>query len=212
MPPTPTQPPTKSNSTVGNYTLNNGTQRCLMVQMELKIRLVSLKANGTFLLLPNKTSTAGNCYDNNATLVLISKELNITFVFSKNATSNKTMVKKVNFTLTYDFNKKSNDAVTYNVANDSLKMFETKFGHSHSCSKESISVGQGFYLDLSHDRNQAFNFPKTNKFGPADYCSADQSNYRVAIAVGITLLVLVVVVVIAYLLARRKRNNGYQSL
>lgn len=47
---------------------------------------------------------------------------------------------------------------------------------------------------------------------PADSCPADKENYRVAIAVGITLLVLIIVVVLVYLIGRRKRNNGYQSL
>lgn len=46
----------------------------------------------------------------------------------------------------------------------------------------------------------------------ADVCPADQSDYRVAIAVGVTLLVLIVVVVIAYLVGRRRRSDGYQSL
>uniref|UniRef100_A0A3Q2TUS6 Uncharacterized protein n=1 Tax=Fundulus heteroclitus TaxID=8078 RepID=A0A3Q2TUS6_FUNHE len=47
---------------------------------------------------------------------------------------------------------------------------------------------------------------------PADPCPADQPDYRVAIAVGVTLLVLIVIVVIVYLLGRRKRTAGYQSL
>ena len=47
---------------------------------------------------------------------------------------------------------------------------------------------------------------------PADSCAADQPDHRVAIAVGVTLLVLIVIVVVAYLLGRRKRTDGYQSL
>lgn len=47
---------------------------------------------------------------------------------------------------------------------------------------------------------------------PADPCAADRPDYRVAIAVGVTLLVLIVIVVIAYLLGRKRRTDGYQSL
>jgi hypothetical protein len=48
---------------------------------------------------------------------------------------------------------------------------------------------------------------------PADPCPADRpADYRVAIAVGIVLLILIIIVVVAYLLSRRKRSDGYQSL
>lgn len=46
----------------------------------------------------------------------------------------------------------------------------------------------------------------------ADPCPADQPDYRVAIAVGIVLLILIVIVVVAYIIGRRKRTDGYQSL
>lgn len=49
-------------------------------------------------------------------------------------------------------------------------------------------------------------------FFTADKCPADQTDYRVAIAVGVTLLVLIIVVVVAYLLGRKRRTDGYQSL
>ncbi|XP_055012081.1 lysosome-associated membrane glycoprotein 1 isoform X3 [Boleophthalmus pectinirostris] len=212
LPPTTTQPPKVTNSTVGNYTLDNGKHRCLMAQMELRIRLASKEANGTFLLLPNMTRTAGDCNDNHATLKLISKELNITFSYLKNATAKMAFVDKLAFNLTYDFSKKSNAVQTYSVTNQSIQVFEAKLGKSYSCRKESLYMGQGLYLDINHDRMQAFNFTNSNEFGTTDPCPADQNNYRVAIAVGITLLVLIVVVVIAYLLARKKRTDGYQSL
>lgn len=72
-------------------------------------------------------------------------------------------------------------------------------------------MGNGLYLDVIQDRMQAFNFT-SNDFGTSDPCPADKPDYRVAIAVGVTLLVLIVVVVVVYLLGRRKRSDGYQSL
>lgn len=47
---------------------------------------------------------------------------------------------------------------------------------------------------------------------PADFCAADKPDYRVAIGVGVTLLVLILVVVVAYMLSRRRRTDGYQTL
>ncbi|KAK7910262.1 hypothetical protein WMY93_014946 [Mugilogobius chulae] len=107
-----------------------------------------------------------------------------------------------------------NAAENYNGTNKDLTAFQAGLGKSYSCSKESLTVNktQGLYLDIDQERMQVFNFANDKDFGPADPCPADRSNYRVAIAVGITLLVLVVVVVIAYFVARRKRTDGYQSL
>lgn len=47
---------------------------------------------------------------------------------------------------------------------------------------------------------------------PGDYCPADQRSYKIAIGVGVALLVLIVVVVVAYLVSRKRRTDGYQSL
>lgn len=73
-------------------------------------------------------------------------------------------------------------------------------------------MGNGLYLDVNQDRMQAFNLKNNIDFGTPDPCAADRPDYRVAIAVGVTLLVLIVIVVIAYLLGRKRRTDGYQSL
>ncbi|KAF7653335.1 hypothetical protein LDENG_00084240 [Lucifuga dentata] len=73
-------------------------------------------------------------------------------------------------------------------------------------------MGNSLYLDISQDRMQAFNLTANKEFGSPDVCDADKPDYRVAIAVGVTLLVLIIIVVIVYLLGRRRRTDGYQSL
>ncbi|KAF4089358.1 hypothetical protein AMELA_G00065250 [Ameiurus melas] len=45
-----------------------------------------------------------------------------------------------------------------------------------------------------------------------DLCKADRPDYRVAIGVGVVLLILIIIVVVAYLISRRKRTDGYQTL
>lgn len=47
---------------------------------------------------------------------------------------------------------------------------------------------------------------------PADTCPADKPDYSVAIGVGVALLVLIVIVVVVYMVSRKKRTDGYQSL
>ncbi|XP_069033927.1 macrosialin [Embiotoca jacksoni] len=215
--PTTTTPPRpgptpSTNVTVGNYTLMaDKTVVCLMAQMALKIRLQTPKANGTFIVQPKDTQTEGRCKETTANLTLVFKEGFITFLYNKSVADNSVYVDAVSFDLSYPLSTRGSNK-PYNAKNDSLHLFRAKVGHSYSCTGESIYMGNGLYLDVSQDRMQAFNLTKSNNFGFPDNCPADQPDYRVAIAVGVTLLVLVVVVVVAYLLGRRRRTNGYQTL
>ncbi|XP_015260456.1 PREDICTED: lysosome-associated membrane glycoprotein 1-like, partial [Cyprinodon variegatus] len=99
----------------------------------------------------------------------------------------------------------------YFATNNSLNLFAARIGYCYSCKKETLYMGNGLYLDITKDQMQAFNI-SNGEFGKPDFCPADQPDYRVAIAVGITLLVLIVIVLIVYLLGRRRRTAGYQSL
>ncbi|KAK7910261.1 hypothetical protein WMY93_014945 [Mugilogobius chulae] len=83
----PAPTPKPNPSTVGNYTGYNGSKLCLWVMMELKIRLVSSKVSGTYLLLPNATEFTADCQLTNATLnLVVPKELSFRMVFIKNDT------------------------------------------------------------------------------------------------------------------------------
>ncbi|GLD68194.1 lysosome-associated membrane glycoprotein 2-like isoform X2 [Lates japonicus] len=176
--------------------------------MELQIRLATLKANGTFIVQPNKTKADGFCEEMKANLTLVFKEGFITFMFNKSADGTG-YVNALFFTLAYPLSK---DRSAYSANNNSLHLFPAKAGHSYSCKKESLYMGNGLWLDVDRDRMQAFNVSKNHEFGISDFCPADQPDYRVAIGVGVTLLVLIVIVVVAYMLSRRRRSDGYQSL
>ncbi|KAM6960313.1 lysosome-associated membrane glycoprotein 1, partial [Tautogolabrus adspersus] len=208
--PTPPKPTPQTNSTVGNYTLmKDKSTICLMAQMALKIRLVKPKENGTFIVQPKSTKVEGDCKDPKANLTLSFKEGFITFLFNRSSENNTVYVHTLSFNLDYPLVKDENK---FNGLNSSLRLFTAKVGHSYSCKSESVYMGNGLYLDLDKDRMQAFNLTKSNEFGMPDPCAADQPDYRVAVAVGVTLLVLIIIVVVAYLLGRRRRADGYQTL
>ncbi|XP_037614059.1 macrosialin isoform X2 [Sebastes umbrosus] len=208
-PPQPTPGPTKDS--VGNYTLMaDKTVMCVMAQMALKIRLAIPKGSGTFVVQPNITKVEGSCKGTKANLTLVFKEGFITFMFNQSIAEDRVFVDTLSFSLSYPLIKDAN--MPYTASNKSLHLFEAKVAHSYSCKAESVFMGNGLYLDVTQDRMQAFNLTKSNDFGTPDPCPADKPDYRVAIAVGVTLLVLIIIVVVAYLLGRRKRTGGYQSL
>ncbi|XP_070711221.1 macrosialin [Pempheris klunzingeri] len=209
-PPSP-KPTPSANLTVGKYNLTTDKKViCLMAQMALQIRLAKPKDNGTFIIQPSMTTANGGCQQTKANLTLVFKEGFITLMFNKSTADNAVYVDALSFVLNYPLSKGGN--AEYKASNKSLHLFTAKVGHSYSCRSESLYMGNGLYLDIQQDRMQAFNLTKSNEFGVSDPCAADKPDYRVAIAVGVTLLVLICIVVVAYLLGRRRRTDGYQSL
>ncbi|XP_034471061.1 macrosialin isoform X4 [Hippoglossus hippoglossus] len=207
----PPEPTPSTNLTVGNYSLKTDKNvTCLMAHMSLQIRVARPKLNGTFIVQPKDTKAVGDCKGTKANLTLQFKEGHITFMFNKSSANNTVYVNALSFHISYIFSKGAVDQ--YQAKNDSVSLFSAKVGHSYSCKAESIYMGDGLYLDVDEDRLQAFNLTKANDFGAPDACPADQPNYGVAIGVGVTLLVLIIIVVVAYILSRRRRTDGYQSL
>ncbi|KAF6730832.1 Lysosome-associated membrane glycoprotein 1 [Oryzias melastigma] len=174
--------------------------------MALQIRLITKQNNGTFIVQPSKTDTEGGCMKTNAEIKLKFQEGFINFHFNKS--EDMVYVDALSFNLKYPLVK---GGMEYDASNTSLKLFSARSGHSYSCRSQSVYMGNGLYLDVTQAQMQALDLQNGN-FGKPDACPADQPDYRVAIAVGVTLLVLIVVVVIVYLLGRRRRTDGYQSL
>uniref|UniRef100_A0AAX7SPD9 Uncharacterized protein n=1 Tax=Astatotilapia calliptera TaxID=8154 RepID=A0AAX7SPD9_ASTCA len=204
--PTPTPRPS-AGLTVGYYNITkNKSETCLRAQMALQIRKVS--TNAIFIVQPHLTSTSGSCNENSANLKISFKEGFINFSFTKSVPNNTVYVDAVSFSLNYPL---TTNGTTYNANNKSVHLFPAQIGHSYSCSADSIYMGNDLSLDVNSDRTQAFNLTKNN-FGDRDYCPADQRSYKIAIGVGVALLVLIVVVVVAYLVSRKRRTDGYQSL
>ncbi|XP_026175874.1 macrosialin-like [Mastacembelus armatus] len=207
-PPHPT--PTPTNLTVGNYSLKTDKNVvCVMTQLSLQIRLATPEVNGTFIVQPKYTHPEGVCDETKANLTLVFSEGSITFLFRKNTTDNIVYVDTLSFFLSYAF--MVGDFKNYTASNKSVHLFTAKVGSYYSCRNESLYMGKGLYLDVTQNKMQAFNLTNNN-FGFPDPCPADKHDYRVAIAVGVTLLVLIFIVLLAYLLGRKRRTDGYQSL
>nr|XP_049601588.1 lysosome-associated membrane glycoprotein 1 isoform X5 [Syngnathus scovelli] len=206
---TPPKPNPPADLIAGDYRLMKDKIVCLMAHVALQLRLETPKASGTFVVQPNKTRAVGECRENRANLTLVFKEGFITFMFNKSSAENIAYVDTLLFNLTYPL---SNVSGHYAAANISLRAFPAKIGHSYACRSDSVFMGNGLYLDVKDDRMQAFNLTPSGEFGVTDHCAADQPDYRVAIGVGVTLLVLILVVVVVYLLGRKRRTDGYQSL
>ncbi|KAL4631442.1 macrosialin-like [Arapaima gigas] len=207
-----TTPPAPTPSTtleVGNYSVNAGGSLCVRAQMAIQIQMSKRNETGVFIIQPNKTHADGGCDNTTANLTLLFKEGNLTFLFLRNITSNRVFVTSISFNVNYPII--SSGPTQHSAMNNSVNQFSATISHCYSCKNSSVSMGEGYQLDISMVQLQAFNFTNGN-FGSPEPCPADLPNYHVAIAVGIVLLILIIIVVVAYFIGRRKRMDGYQSL
>ncbi|KTF94139.1 hypothetical protein cypCar_00036259 [Cyprinus carpio] len=203
-------PTPSTNMTTGNYNISDGKGTlCIMVVAAIRIRVNTSEANGTFIVQPSKTNVKGNCSEEEASLMISFNEGDISLQFQKNKETKKVYVKYVQYNLTYAF--KTGALSNYTGTNKSLELFSVDLGYSYSCKDETVFMGSGVSLDLTQYRVQAFDI-KNKNFGPPELCKADQPDYRVPIAVGVILIILIIIVVIAYLISRKRRTDGYQSL
>ncbi|CAM4516327.1 unnamed protein product [Leuciscus chuanchicus] len=207
LPPAPTPP---TNMTKGSYNVTDEKGNiCILADLEIGIRVITKEVNGTFIVQPSKTTTNGQCVGNTGDITLHFGEGDISLKFKNDETKKKVYVEYMEYNLNYAF--KRGAMINYSGKNKSLELFSADPGHSYSCSAETVYMGDGVSLVLTNYRLQAFNI-KNKKFGTTDLCKADKPDYRVPIAVGIILIILIVIVVIAYLISRKRRSNGYQSL
>ncbi|XP_026208648.1 macrosialin-like [Anabas testudineus] len=204
-PPAPTPTPS-TNLTPGTYYVHKDNKTCVMATMALELRID--KSNLSFIVQPNKTTAVGVCNETRANLTLVFEEGFITFIFNKSTPENIVYVDTLSFSISYP---SSGANGPYTANNMSVHLFPAKIGHSYSCKKDSLYMGNGLYLDVTKDQMQAYNLTNS-AFGRSDFCPADQPDYRVAIGVGVALLILIVIVVVVYIVSRKKRTDGYQSL
>ncbi|XP_073693392.1 uncharacterized protein [Garra rufa] len=162
--PVPTPP---TNVTIGkyNYTDKDG-KICIMLDMAIGIRVNTSEVNGTFIVQPSKTNVSGECQDKVVNLMLSFPEGGISVQFQKNDTTKKAYLRFVQFDLTYAF--KTGVSKSYSGENRSLELFSADLGHSYSCQAETVYMGNGVSLDLTHNRFQAFEI-KDKQFGPRKY-------------------------------------------
>ncbi|XP_059363287.1 macrosialin-like [Carassius carassius] len=203
-------PTPSTNMTTGNYNISDGKGAlCIMVEVAIGIRVNTSEVNDTYIVQPKKTNVKGNCSEEEAFFMISFNEGEISLQFQKNKATKKVYVKFVQYDLTYAFSKGMQRL--YKGMNNSLELFSVDAGYSYSCKDEMVYMGNGVSLDLTRYKVQAFDI-KNKNFGPPELCKADQPDYRVPIAVGVILIILIIIVVIAYLISRKRRTDGYQSL
>eukprot|EP00062_Callorhinchus_milii_P027953 gi/632991891/ref/XP_007884831.1/ PREDICTED: macrosialin [Callorhinchus milii] len=195
----------------GKYNVTQGNKICLKVFSSIQIRVryntTHKQEWGIFYIHPNKVKPSGTCGEVNATLNLKFPEGHLSFVFKR--TPKSFLLVKINSSITYAF--PGTKGQTVKATNDKMEELSTPLGKSYSCSNRSLEVSEFFWVDLMKDHIQAFNFSKSNDFGPVTSCPQD-GNHVVAIVVGVVVAVLIIVVIIAYCVGRKRNNAGYQSI
>ncbi|XP_077333457.1 lysosome-associated membrane glycoprotein 2 isoform X2 [Lithobates pipiens] len=204
--PQPTTKPVDKPS-VGNYSVLNGTETCLLASMGLQLNaslLVEGKNVWTALNIdPSNTNSSGNCGNETALLRLTNGTTVVEFLFFiKNKNFH---LQEVNVTL---FNGSGISSKT----NFNLSLWEASLGNSYLCRKEQlITVSEDLYLNTFDVRVQPFNL-HNGTYGTASECHLDDDSILIPIIVGAALSGLIVIIVIAYLIGRRKTYAGYQTI
>ncbi|KAK6325743.1 hypothetical protein J4Q44_G00050850 [Coregonus suidteri] len=100
----------------------------------------------------------------------------------------------------------------FNTSNSSLDYLRGSLGRSYMCSSEqTLAVDQNFSLNTFQLQVQPFGLTR-GQFAQAEECQLDQDNMLIPIVVGAALAGLVLIVLIAYLIGRKRRPAGYQTI
>ncbi|KAJ8013260.1 hypothetical protein DPEC_G00051410 [Dallia pectoralis] len=210
-PPTPTGQPER-----GYYNITNGNgTTCLMAYMGLQINVNV--SSGTLNkavwkvqnLQPNRTNSSGSCDSESSTLRLTDEQnkINLTFVFSMNATTNKYRLSEVSLSASWPDVKNP-----FSASNRSLDYLHGTAGRSYMCrEQQNLPVTVNFSLNTFQLQVQPFNLTG-DQFGTAEECQLDEDNMLIPIIVGAALAGLVLVVLVAYLIGRKRSHAGYQTI
>ncbi|XP_045072663.1 lysosome-associated membrane glycoprotein 1-like [Coregonus clupeaformis] len=208
--PTPPGTPNQGSYSVSN---SNGTV-CLLARMALQLNISHFSAlqNKTIQevvnLLPNQTTSSGSCDPSSATLVLTQGgTTNLSFLFTLNTTSNRYHLSGLSVVAAW-----SDMTAPFNTSNSSLDYLRGSLGRSYMCSSEqTLAVDQNFSLNTFQLQVQPFGLTR-GQFAQAEECQLDQDNMLIPIVVGAALAGLVLIVLIAYLIGRKRRPAGYQTI
>lgn len=209
----PASPVTPGPPERGSYNVTNGSDTvCLLARMGLQLNISFISSSHgktvqeVLNLHPNLVKSSGSCDPDSATLVLSEDNINLTFSFSLNTTSNK-----------YHLSGLELSAALPDMAkglvfrNTTLNYMVGTLGHSYMCQKEKIlSITQDFSLNTFQLQVQPFGV--NGDFGAAEECDLDEDDMLIPIIVGAALAVLVLIVILAYLIGRNRSHAGYQTI
>jgi len=221
----------------GNYTLPKSSQNlCFAARFDLVLNVEYLKSDGktniSKIPLNNETFQYydGTCLLTNAhtlTITMLDNLTSITLEFSLDE-KNQTSLKKVYGTVTVNKNTDyfpnyatSSEGIHVFLANESL--FATDRSNSYRCNSkttiDNFKTDGNFTVKsivIENLRIQPFvdNTIIFNDYAVEKVCTMDifKSPNLIPIIVGVCLGVLVIIVLVAYLIARRRNRNGYQSV
>ncbi|XP_076857645.1 lysosome-associated membrane glycoprotein 1b [Brachyhypopomus gauderio] len=209
----PLPPPPPSNPERGDYNITNNGTVCLMAHMGLQLNITHLSRSTTKAvqvivnLHPNLTTPSGACEADSSTLKLSEENINLTFIFSLNSTTNKYHLSGLQLSANL-----SDMAQPLIVSNSSLDYLSGTLGHSYMCrAEQTFSLGQNFSLNTFQLQVQPFGVTG-DQFGTAEECDLDEDNMLIPIIVGTALAGLVFVVLVAYLVGRKRSHAGYQTI
>ncbi|XP_063793298.1 lysosome-associated membrane glycoprotein 2 isoform X3 [Pseudophryne corroboree] len=204
--PTPTPKP-MDKPAIGNYSVSNGTETCLLASLGLQLNVsLSVETKTVWTLIdinPNNTHGSGSC--GNDTAILRLNDNNHTLVeFYFSIKKKSFYLQEMNVTIT------NVSGITVQRAKQNLSLWEASLGNSYLCRKEQlVTVSDDLYINTFDVRVQPFSV-KNATYATAEDCFADQ-NFTVPIVVGAALGVLVILVMVAYFIGRRNRRSaGYE--
>ncbi|XP_067853196.1 lysosome-associated membrane glycoprotein 2 isoform X1 [Heptranchias perlo] len=205
---TPTVTPTKPPPAVGNYTLKNGSDPCLLANMGLQLNLTYTDDNQTRVInIDSNSNASGHCGDEEATLIL--EDIDTTIQFRFIVEQSKFFLKGVKANISIVIN---GSTIALNSSNNNLRYWQASVGSSYMCHKEQrLMVTDQLVVNAFNVWVQPFEL-KTGTFSRAEECSLDDDSILIPIVVGAALAGLIVIVVIAYVIGRRKSYAGYQTL
>jgi len=129
----------------------------------------------------------------------------------------KWLMHKIQFDFTYDkadFPDAEKSGQRDQLSNhDSIKVVSGVRGHSYGCLQtDPLKLSEQFAVTLDNLRVQPF-MATGEKYGPAEWCSKEQTSDLIPIIIGGLLAALVIIVLIAYLVGRaRTRTTTYGNI
>lgn len=211
----------------GNWTYfdTQTNKTCVMVLAAISLDVAYIgndtKRYNATLTVPSDAKVSGGECLNTTQLIHVSgleNRLNFTFNFTK--VGNDFELDSMVFVIAKSYLVNATDDLTVTFNN---KTFVTPLDHSYYCTREQVLVAYETTnntmtslpakITVSHVQMEAFHSKASALFSTAKDCDAIAPTDIVPIAVGIALAALVVIVLIAYLVARRRsQQGGYVSM
>ncbi|XP_053566154.1 lysosome-associated membrane glycoprotein 3 [Bombina bombina] len=173
---------------------------CIIAVMGLELELD--KNKGYYNVVPKDTTATGKCSDEQANLNLTFPEGSINFMFVKN--KNYYHIDAIAFRFAYGSGH-------WNGSIQNQSLLTTDNGYSVKCKHMPVININETKIAMFDVKLQAFDFT-SGDFGKEEECYQDRNKNLVPLAVSLASLGLVLIILVVFLLARRKRSEGYERI